>query len=61
MVRLLAYILLVEGFHLSLSFAGVIDATFTTLYVVFALRGGLRMSDLFFPCMGEGVEPSQRP
>lgn len=48
-VQLFIYISFVEDFPSAFWFTGVIDCLFTVLYVVFALRGGVRLQDLFLP------------
>lgn len=48
-IQLYSYILFVRDFPATFWFTGIIDATFTALYIVFALRGGLGMKDLFLP------------
>lgn len=48
-IQLYAYIIFVSDFPTTFWFTGIIDGLFTVLYIVFALRGGLRMGDLFLP------------
>lgn len=48
-IQLYSYISFVRDFPATFWFTGIIDATFTALYIVFALRGGLGMKDLFLP------------
>ncbi|MBN2683106.1 MAG: hypothetical protein JXR58_11400 [Bacteroidales bacterium] len=46
---LYCFILFVKDFPSTFWFTGVIDGLFTILYFVFALKGGLKIRDLFFP------------
>jgi len=48
-IQLYVYILFVQDFPSTFWFTGIIDGLFTILYLVFAVRGGLRYRDLFFP------------
>jgi hypothetical protein len=48
-VQLFAFMSLVKDFPDTFRFTAIIDSAFTILYVIFALRGGLRMRDLFLP------------
>jgi len=48
-IQLYSYISFVRDFPATFWFTGIIDATFTALYIVCALRGGLGMKDLFLP------------
>jgi lipid-A-disaccharide synthase-like uncharacterized protein len=41
----------VNNFPSTFWFTGIIDGLFTILYVVFAIRGGLGIRDLFLPKM----------
>ena len=43
------FILFVKGFPNTFWFTGVIDGVLTILYIVFAIRGGLKIRDLFLP------------
>lgn len=48
-IQLYVYMVLVANFPATFWFTGLIDGLFTILYLVFALRGGLRMHELFLP------------
>ncbi|HQM85413.1 MAG TPA: hypothetical protein PLD55_12110 [bacterium] len=48
-IQLYSYIVFIEGFPPTFWFTGIIDALFITLYLVFALKGGLKMKELFLP------------
>ena len=48
-IQLYAYMLFVQDFPSTFWFTGIIDGLFTVLYLVFAVRGGLRYRDLFLP------------
>jgi hypothetical protein len=48
-IQLYAYMSFVIDFPSTFWFTGIIDGLFTILYVIFALRGGLSMRDIFFP------------
>jgi hypothetical protein len=48
-IQLYAYMSFVTDFPSTFWFTGIIDGLFTILYIVFAIRGGLRMGDLFLP------------
>lgn len=48
-ILLYSYMLFVVDFPTTFWFTGIIDGLFTSLYLVFALRGGLGMRALFFP------------
>ncbi|MCF8305299.1 MAG: hypothetical protein K9I71_01630 [Ignavibacteriales bacterium] len=48
-IQLYAYIGFSEKFPSTFWFTGLIDGTFIILYLVFALRGGLSISELFLP------------
>jgi len=48
-IQLYAYIGFSEKFPSTSWFTGLIDGTFIILYLVFALRGGLSISELFLP------------
>lgn len=48
-IQLYAFMLFVKDFPPTFWFTGIIDATFTVLYFVFAFRGGMEMKDLFLP------------
>jgi lipid-A-disaccharide synthase-like uncharacterized protein len=41
--------LFVNGFPTTFWFTGVIDGVLTILYIVFALKGGLGLRDIFLP------------
>ncbi len=43
------FMFVVKGFPTSFWFTGVIDGVLTIFTIVFALRGGLRLKDLFLP------------
>ena len=48
-VLLYLYMFFVNGFPSTFWFTGIIDAAFTLLYIIFAIRGGLEIKDLFLP------------
>lgn len=48
-IQLYAYMTFVKDFPSTFWFTGIIDSLFTILYLVFALRGGLTMRELFLP------------
>ncbi len=48
-IQLYVYMIFVSDFPATFWFTGIIDGLFTILYIVFAIWGGLRMSDLFLP------------
>jgi len=48
-IQLYAYLLFYKDFPSTFWFTGIVDATFTLLYFIFALRGGLGIKDLFLP------------
>jgi len=48
-IHLYAYMLYVSDFPSTFWFTGIIDGLFTILYLVFALRGGMGMLELFLP------------
>jgi len=48
-IQLYAYMSFVKDFPSTFWFTGIIDGMFIILYLVFALRGGLRMNNLFIP------------
>ncbi|MBK9392002.1 MAG: hypothetical protein IPN68_18120 [Bacteroidetes bacterium] len=48
-IQLYAYMVFVADFPSTFWFTGIIDGLFTFLYVVFAIRGGLRLNELFLP------------
>jgi hypothetical protein len=48
-IQLYAYMAFVADFPSTFWFTGIIDGLFTTLYLIFALRGGLSLRDLFIP------------
>ena len=50
-VQLYAYMIFVADFPSTFWFTGIIDGTFTVLYLYFALRAGLKIKDLFLPKM----------
>ncbi|PKN66791.1 MAG: hypothetical protein CVU54_17960 [Deltaproteobacteria bacterium HGW-Deltaproteobacteria-12] len=50
-IQLYAYMIFVNNFPSTFWFTGIIDGLFTILYIVFAIRGGLGICDLFLPKM----------
>lgn len=48
-IQLYAYMTFVKDFPSTFWFTGIIDSLFTILYLVFALRGGLSIGELFLP------------
>ena len=52
-MQLYTYMLFVRDFPSTFWFTGIIDGMFTILYVVFAIRGGVSMRELFIPKMKE--------
>ncbi|HPQ44030.1 MAG TPA: hypothetical protein PKZ42_07345 [Syntrophales bacterium] len=48
-IQLYAYILFYKDFPSTFWFTGIVDASFTLLYLIFAFRGGLGMKNLFLP------------
>ncbi len=48
-IQLYTYMSFVTDFPSTFWFTGIIDGLFTILYVIFALRGGLTMRELFLP------------
>jgi hypothetical protein len=48
-IQLYAYMLFFKDFPSTFWFTGIIDATFTLLYIIFAFYGGLGIKDLFLP------------
>lgn len=48
-IQLYAHMCFVIGFPSTFWFTGIIDGLFTILYVIFAIRGGLSMRELFLP------------
>ncbi len=48
-IQLYAYMTFAKDFPSTFWFTGIIDSLFTILYLVFALRGGLSMQELFRP------------
>lgn len=51
-LSLYGFMLFKTGFPATFWFTGLIDMVFTILYFVFAVRGGLRLRDLFIPASG---------
>ena len=49
-MQLYGFMILSADFPYTFWFTGIIDATFTLLYICFAQRGGLTIRDLFIPC-----------
>ncbi|MCU0458400.1 MAG: hypothetical protein MUE37_04820 [Bacteroidales bacterium] len=58
-VQLYIYMLFVADFPSTFWFTGIIDGLFTILYVIFAIRGGLGMRELFLP-KTETIEPDNK-
>ncbi|HMN23848.1 MAG: hypothetical protein IT276_15355 [Ignavibacteriaceae bacterium] len=54
-VQLYSYMLFVQNFPSTFWFTGIIDGLFVILYLVFAIRGGLRYRELFFPKTDDSV------
>lgn len=48
-VQLYIFMVFVADFPSTFWFTGIIDGLFTILYMIFALRGGLGVRELFFP------------
>ncbi len=48
-ILLYASMIFVSDFPSTFWFTGIIDGTFILLYIIFALRGGLRLHKLFIP------------
>ncbi|MBN2395647.1 MAG: hypothetical protein JXC36_04195 [Candidatus Atribacteria bacterium] len=48
-ILLYSYMLFYEDFPFTFWFTGIVDATFTLLYSIFAFRGGIGIKDLFLP------------
>jgi hypothetical protein len=48
-IQLYAYMIFVQDFPSTFWFTGIIDGLFTTLYLIFAVRGGLVIKNLFVP------------
>ncbi len=48
-IQLYAAMYFVEGFPTTFWFTGIIDGGFVLLYILFALRGGLKLRELFLP------------
>jgi hypothetical protein len=48
-IQLYAYMLFVADFPYTFWFTGIIDGLFTILYVVFAIREGMGIRELFLP------------
>lgn len=53
-IQLYYFMFFVEGFPAVFWFTGIIDGGFLVLYIVFALRGGLRLRELFMPKVARG-------
>ena len=53
-IQLYAYMGFVKSFPSTFWFTGIIDSVFILLYILFALRGGLSVKDLFLPKRDEG-------
>lgn len=50
-IQLYIYMIFVSDFPSTFWFTGIIDGVYTILYLVFALRSGLGIRDLFLPKM----------
>jgi len=48
-IQLYVFMSFVKGFPLTFWFTGIIDGAFLLLYLIFALRGGLKFRNLFLP------------
>ena len=48
-IQLYAFMGFVKGFPSTFWFTGIIDGSFLILYLVFAVKGGLSIRDLFLP------------
>ncbi len=48
-VQLYTYMIFVNGFPSTFWFTGIIDSIFIMLYIIFAIRGGLSIRDIFLP------------
>lgn len=48
-IQLYIFMIFAEGFPSTFWFTGVIDGTFTILYIFFAIKSGLGLRDLFLP------------
>lgn len=48
-IQLYSFMIFVQDFPSTFWFTGIIDGLFTILYIVFAVLGGLKLSDLFLP------------
>lgn len=48
-IQLYAYMVFAADFPSTFWFTGIIDGLFTFMYIVFAIRGGLRVNELFLP------------
>ena len=57
-VQLYGYLVFLDGFPSTFWFTGVIDAVFVVLYLLFAMRGGLSLRDLFVPVRGNTRNPA---
>ena len=53
-IQLYTYMGFVKSFPSTFWFTGIIDSVFMLLYILFALRGGLSVKDLFLPKRDEG-------
>jgi len=54
-IQLYAAMALIDGFPSTFWFTGIIDGGFVILYIVFALRGGLSLKELFLPKLTVGL------
>lgn len=48
-IQLYAYMSFVTDFPSTFWFTGILDGLFIILYIIFAIRGGLSLCDIFFP------------
>lgn len=55
-IQLYAFMIFVKDFPTTFWFTGIIDGSFIILYVVFAVRGGLRVRDLFLPKLKSALQ-----
>ncbi len=54
-IQLYASMVFIDGFPSTFWFTGIIDGGFVILYIIFALRGGLRLQELFLPKITDGL------
>lgn len=50
-VQLYAFMAFVNDFPATFWFTGIIDGVFTLLYIIFAVKAGIKSRDLFLPSM----------